>query len=108
MKYRELVQFDPIETVVQLRDADAAREAERLVDTYVISDEMAERITGLVVPQLQFDQPADNKGLLVVGNYGTGKSHLLSVISALAEHGELPRYMNNQSVPNAANKIAGR
>jgi DNA replication protein DnaC len=27
----------------------------------------------------------DNKGLLVVGNYGTGKSHLMSVISALAE-----------------------
>jgi hypothetical protein len=35
--------------------------------------------------------PADNKGLLVVGNYGTGKSHLMAVISAIAEHAELAK-----------------
>ena len=45
---------------------------------------MAEKLITLVVLQLQFDQPGDNKGLLVVGNYGTGKSHLMSVISAVA------------------------
>ena len=58
--------------------------------TYVISEEMAEKLTSIVVPpQLQFDQPADNKGLLIVGNYGTGKFYLLSVISSVAEHAEL-------------------
>ena len=88
MKYKELIQFDPIESVVQLRDADKSDAARQLVSTYVISEEMAERLTEIVIPQLQFDQPADNKGLLIVGNYGTGKSHLMSVISSLAE--ELP------------------
>ena len=83
MKYGDLIQFEPIESVVQLRDADEAAAARQLVQTYVISGEMAEKLTSLVVPQLQFDQPMDNKGLLVVGNYGTGKSHLMSVISAL-------------------------
>lgn len=89
MKYGDLIQFDPIEDVIQLRNADELDEARRLVASFVISDEMADRLKGLVFPQLQYDAPADNKGLLVVGNYGTGKSHLMSVISAIAEHADL-------------------
>jgi len=86
MRYGDLIQFEPIESVFQLRDADEAAAARQLVDTYVISDEMAEKLANLVIPQLQFEQPADNKGLMVVGNYGAGKSHLMSVISA---HGKI-------------------
>ena len=84
MKYGDLIQFEPIESVVQLKDADEAAAARQLIETYVISEETAEKLVGLVIPQLQFDQPTDNKGLLVIGNYGTGKSHLMSVISGLA------------------------
>ena len=51
MKYGDLIQFDPIESVVQLRDADKSNAAHTLVSTYVISDEMAERLTQLVIPQ---------------------------------------------------------
>jgi len=108
MKYGDLIQFEPIESVVQLRDADEAAAARQLVQTYVISGEMAEKLVSLVVPQLQFDQPMDNKGLLVVGNYGTGKSHLMSVISALAENGDLATHLNDKSVASAAGKISGR
>jgi predicted ATPase len=108
MKYGELIQFEPIESVVQLRDADETAAARQLVRTYVISEEMAEKLVHLVIPQLQFDQPMDNKGLLVVGNYGTGKSHLMSVISALAENSELATHLNDKSVATAAVKISGR
>lgn len=108
MKYGDLVQFEPIESVVQLRDADEAAYARQLVETYVISQEMAERLISLVIPQLQFDQPVDNKGLLVVGNYGTGKSHLMSVISALAENKNLISHLNDDKVAGAASKISGR
>jgi len=108
MKYGDLIQFDPIESVVQLRDADEATAARRLVQTYVISGEMAEKLINLVIPQLQFDQPVDNKGLMVVGNYGTGKSHLMSVISALAENSDLIVHLNNKSVASAVGKISGR
>ncbi|MBL7181321.1 MAG: ATP-binding protein, partial [Desulfobacterales bacterium] len=108
MKYSDLIEFDPIESVVQLRDADEAAAARQLVKTYVISEEMAEKLIGLVIPQLQFDQPTDNKGLLVVGNYGTGKSHLMSVISGLAENPELAANLNNADVADAAGKIGGR
>jgi predicted ATPase len=108
MKYGDLIQFEPIESVVQLRSANSSAAARQLVETYVISAEMAERLIGLAIPQLQFDQPIDNKGLLVVGNYGTGKSHLLSVISALAEDEKLASRLSDQSVAEAAKKIAGR
>jgi hypothetical protein len=108
MKYGDLIQFDPIETIIRLRDANAQSEAHQLVATYVISDEMAERLATVVFPQLQFEQPADNKGLLVVGNYGTGKSHLMSVISAIAEHAELTEALTHAQVAAKASCIAGK
>jgi len=108
MKYGDLIQFDPIESVVQLRDADKSSAAQTLVNTYVISEEMAERLTQLVIPQIQFDQPIDNKGLLVVGNYGTGKSHLMSVVSSLAADVSLLEGLKNDGVRDAAAQIAGR
>ena len=38
MRYSDLIEFDPIESVVQLRDADQSTAARHLVETYVISD----------------------------------------------------------------------
>jgi len=108
MRYRDLVQFEPIETVIQLRDADQRAEAERLVRTYVISERMADQLANVVISELQFDSPRDNKGVLIVGNYGTGKSHLLSVLSALAEHADLVQVVENAPVRQAAGAIAGR
>jgi len=108
VRYGDLIQFEPIETVVQLKHADALDAARALVKSYVISDEMAERVERVVIPQLQFEQPADNKGLLVVGNYGTGKSHLMSVISAVAEHAELAPLVQSATVAAAAVAIAGK
>jgi hypothetical protein len=108
MKYSDLIQFEPIETIVQLREADSASEARRLVETFVISERMAELLGDLVFPQLQFTKPADNKGLLVVGNYGTGKSHLMAIISAVAEDGGLAKSLTNAAVASRAATIAGR
>jgi predicted ATPase len=108
MKYGELIQFEPIETVIQLQDASELAEAQRLVSTYVISQEMADRLASVVFPNLQFEHPADNKGILVVGNYGTGKSHLMSMISAIAEHTELSNYLQNPQVAESARPIAGK
>lgn len=108
MKYSDVIQFEPIETVVQLREADAQGEARRLVETFVISDRMSESLRTLVFPQLQFEQPADNKGLLIVGNYGTGKSHLMALISAISEHASIVEVVNDASVREEADRIAGK
>jgi len=108
MKYGDLIQFEPIESVVQLRNADQLDSAKQLVQTYVISDDMAEKLTSLVIPDLQFDAPSDNKGLMVVGNYGTGKSHLMSVVSALAEDPACLPLVRHSAVREAAQRIAGK
>ena len=90
MKYRDLVQFNPIESVIVLRSADDRKKAEELVRSYVMSDSMAELIQAKILSQLQLENVVDNKGVLLVGNYGTGKSHLMSVISSIANCADAP------------------
>jgi hypothetical protein len=108
MKYRELIQFEPIESVIQLREANARQKAAQLVQSYVISDRMADQLANLVFEHLQLDRPVDNKGVLIVGNYGTGKSHLMAMVSALAEHADLVDAVRHPSVRAAAGAIGGR
>jgi len=46
MKYGDLIQPQPLETVLQLRDANKKQTAEYMVWDYVISDEMADELLG--------------------------------------------------------------
>ncbi|WP_374365449.1 DUF6079 family protein [Piscinibacter sp.] len=108
MRYSDLIQFEPIESVIQLLDANRPAEAKKLVSTYVISDDMAERIAKHMIPQLSFDESVDHKGVLVVGNYGTGKSHLMSVISLVAEDAAYQAMIRHPRVAEAAAAIAGK
>ncbi|MBU2804262.1 ATP-binding protein [Acidithiobacillus ferridurans] len=108
MKYGDLIQFEQIESVIQLLDAGRPVEAKKLVATYVISDDMAERISKLMVPQLSFDESVDHKGVLIVGNYGTGKSHLMSVLSLVAEDAAYAPMIRHPKVAEAVAPIAGR
>lgn len=108
MRYGDLIQFEPIESVIQLLDANRPDLASRLVSTYVISDDMAERIAKLMIPQLAFDESVDHKGVLVVGNYGTGKSHLMSVLSLVAEDASYVPMIRHTKVAGAASAIAGK
>jgi len=108
MRYSDLIQFEPIESVIQLLDANRPAEAKKLVATYVISDDMAERIAKHMIPQLSFDESVDHKGVLVVGNYGTGKSHLMSVISLVAEDAAYQSMIRHPKVAEAAAAIAGK
>ncbi len=108
MRYCDLIQFEPIESVIQLLDANRPDEAKKLVSTYVISDDMAERIAKLMIPQLSFDEAVDHKGVLVVGNYGTGKSHLMSMLSLVAEDAAYVPLIHHPKVTEAAEAIAGK
>ncbi len=108
MKYGDLIQFEQIESVIQLLDAGRPDEAKKLVATYVISDDMAERISKLMVPQLSFDDSVDHKGVLIVGNYGTGKSHLMSVLSLVAEDAAYAPMIRHPKVAEAVASIAGK
>ena len=80
MRYGDLIQFEPIESVIQLLDANRPDEAKKLVATYVMSDDMAERIAKQMIPQLSFDESVDHMGVLVVGHKRHGTPDYSSVV----------------------------
>lgn len=108
MKYSDLVHFEPIETVIQLEQADSPAAVRQLVQTFVVSKRMSEQLCDLVIPNLQVESAADNKGVLIVGNYGTGKSHLLSIISGLAEYTDMATVVRDKDVAKSAKAISGK
>jgi len=108
VRYGDLVHYDPIETIINLKDADDEEKAAALVKSYVMSDNMAENIINICISQLQFDETIDNKGLFIVGNYGTGKSHLMSVISSIAENEKLLKFVTNDKFKDGMKRIAGK
>lgn len=55
MKYKDLIQFEQIGTVIQLFDIDRSNEAKKLVASYDISVDMAERICKLDALELLDD-----------------------------------------------------
>src|SRR5439155_2080178 len=69
---------------------------------------MAARLCDVAIPQLQYAKPQDNRGVLIVGNYGTGKSHLMSIISSVAENADFRELLTNAKVRQAASQIAGQ
>lgn len=108
MKYSQLISFNPIEDVIQLVTAGNKEKAREYVKTYVMSDTMAESLQAPMIDQLQMDEVVDNKGVLVVGNYGTGKSHLMSVISAIATDADNLQYLQNKKFAQQMQPIAGK
>lgn len=108
MKYSDLVQFEPVENVVKVREADDRSVAEKLVRTYIISDRMADVILHRILPTISLVRSEDNGGLFIVGNYGTGKSHLMALISAIAEHADLLNLVTHSAVQQGLQPIAGR
>jgi len=109
MRYSDLVDFEPIESVKQLRAGAAEDEAAQDVRSYVISESMRSVLVGVVIPQLRFDNPeADHKGLLLVATYGTGKTHLMSTIAGVAEHADLAQQLTDPATAQDATRIAGQ
>lgn len=108
MKYSELINFNPIESIIQINEADDKAKAISLTKSYVMSDEMAEKLERGIINELQLDEVVDNKGVLLVGNYGTGKSHLMSVISSVAADKENLQYLQNKKFSKDMERIAGK
>ena len=108
MKYRDLIAFEPITNVIQLKDADDPLFASDLVQTFVASKSMEECFTKLIFPHLQFSHFNDNKALMIIGNYGTGKSHMMSVISAIAQDRDNLPSVSSKLIRDAADEVAGK
>ena len=108
MKYSELISFKPIESTIQLLETADKKVAQDMVQTYVMSDNMSEGIKATVIDQLQMEEVVDNKAVMIVGNYGTGKSHLMSVIAAIATDAENLEFAQNKRFAKDMEIIAGK
>jgi hypothetical protein len=109
VKYSDLIlPAEPLETVKQIRESGSHDAASRDVETFVISDRMAGQLCDVIFPNLRYDQPGDQKGILTVATYGTGKTHLMSVVAGVAEYSDLADRLTNSDVAQAASAIAGR
>ena len=108
MKYSELISFKPIESTIQLLETADKKVAQDMVQTYVMSDTMAENLKATVIDQLQMEEVVDNKAVMIVGNYGTGKSHLMSVIAAIATDDDNLQFAQNKHFAKDMEIIAGK
>jgi len=108
MKYKELIKFEPINTVVQLIKAEDTAIAKNLIKTFVFSKKMQEDMNEIILKNLDIESKDQGKGIQIVGSYGTGKSHLMSIVSAIAENEKLLKDLPNEDLKNDFKKIAGK
>jgi len=108
MKYKELIHFEPITTIVKLVNSGDAKIASNLVKTFVFSEKMKEDIEEVIIKNLVPNPPYETKGIQIVGSYGTGKSHLMALVSAIAENEDLLKHLATDSLKKMFKKIAGK
>lgn len=108
MQYKDLIQFEAIPSVIKLTDADDDTIAKQLVATYVFSKKIKEDITKIIVRNLNTKTNDETKGLQIVGSYGTGKSHLMILISSIAEDASLLSSVSDEAVRETLRPIAGK
>lgn len=108
MKYKELLNFEPITEVVKFSRTGESDYQQLLVKTFVFSDTFKDHLIPLMIRNLDFNQSGESFGLQVVGNYGTGKSHLMSLVSLIAEDATLIELVNEEKPKEDLGVIAGK
>ncbi len=104
MRYADLVQFDPIDTLVRL---EGVEERDRLAPRTVISHDIARTLADRVIPRLRLREGDPGGGVLVVGARGTGKSHLLTLLTAVAESDDALSALTHEPGAESLTGIAG-
>ena len=108
MKYSELIHFDAIEEIVKFNLLDKANYRQSLVRDFVFSKTYEDIVIPEICRQLDYTSQAETFGLQIVGNYGTGKSHLMSLFSLIAEDPALLDGLTNDNVKQSLKAIAGK
>ena len=107
MKYRDILQFEPITDVIQLDKLGSSDYREDIIKTFVYPDYFVETIIPEIVRNLRFGE-RNQKGIQIIGNYGTGKSHLMSMVSLIAENEAYLDKVTNDKAKLVLAPIAGK
>ncbi|NPD45114.1 DUF6079 family protein [Lentimicrobium sp. S6] len=108
MKYKDLINFEPITEVVKFSKTDETAYQESLIKSFVFSQTFKDYLVPVITKNLDFTHKKETFGLQIVGNYGTGKSHLMSVVSLIAENEKLLDLVSDEQPKLDLSKIAGQ
>jgi hypothetical protein len=108
MKYRDFLNFEPITEVVKFSRTNESEYQKSLIKTFVFSDTFKNIMIPLIVQKLDYSHSGESFGIQIVGNYGTGKSHLMSLVSLLAEDESLLEYINDEKPKKDLKAISGK
>ena len=108
MKYKELIQFEPINEVVKFDQLSSDAYRHSLVRNFVFSDTYQKVLIPAICRNLDYTASYETFGVQIVGNYGTGKSHLMSLVSLVAENAALLPEVNNESARQVLSNISGK
>lgn len=89
---------DVIDIDTDLKEEESQKE---LVSSFIVSEGLESQIVDF------FDnlQMPNHKPVKIVGNYGSGKSHLIAFLVSIITNPELRTYIKNKSVREASSKI---
>lgn len=108
MKYKELIQFDPIDEIIKFDKLESDDYRAKLVKNFVCSTAFEDRIIPQICSKLDLSASTETKGIQIVGNYGTGKSHLMSLFSIIAEDAEYLQLVQSVKAKDWLKTIAGK
>ena len=84
MKIRDLIEVPPVRTVIRLADLADSGLRRHLVETFIFTGEVTFTLSNI----LENIAGSHGKGFFVIGNFGSGKSHLLNVLSLIINDSE--------------------
>lgn len=108
MKYKDLIQFDPIDEIIKFGQLDNEDYRAKLVKNFVCSQTFENYIIPQICGKLDLNATTETKGIQIVGNYGTGKSHLMSLFSIIAENADYLPMVQSEKAREWLKTIAGK
>lgn len=80
----ELIEIPPVKTVIQLSDSTDPELRNFLTESFLLTDEVRQVLEAFFNCLIN----QEGKGFFLEGNYGSGKSHLLTVLNLLLDYQE--------------------
>ena len=94
MQIKKLFNFEDIQQVVAIGNIENEQE---MVEKFVISPNLKEDLFEFL-EYLKGNKPEKNTSVDVIGNYGTGKSHLLTFLSLILSNPEMVQYIQDEDL----------
>ena len=101
MRIGDLFNFEDIQQVIVF---DKVKNEQEMVEKFVISPNLKAELFQFL-QYLNGEKPEDNISVDVIGNYGTGKSHLLSFLSIILSNPQMVQYIQDEELREEFSKI---